>query len=361
MENVSNKTCPDFFKVYLPARNSHTLHIPDEFVARCGRTLPKTVMLSNHVGKFWHVNAAYTEQGVNFLNGWHKFAQDNSLQYGDFLLFQYNGDRGFYVKNLGQFEPENSGTGANGTTTYMNQVNLEEDDDDDDDSDDEDYNEEEEEDTTEEEEEEDEDDDDDDDDRATIENSRAQKRSGGIYGGSKRRAVVKEGGSKQTSDVMVVEAATVMRKNKDQKKSSESNGGSKGTSDAKDGGFERTTFKSEKVDVSKYVQPRNPHFIAKLRKGTKKHLLLVPSKVIKQYKLDLPNLMIFQNEHGRKWPGHISHWNDGRTWISGWKDFCIWNDVGLDDWCICEFLRGCNGQKGDIIQVHIIRNASSGS
>ena len=45
-------------------------------------------------------------------------------------------------------------------------------------------------------------------------------------------------------------------------------------STAKSGGFERTIVKSERVGMSKLVQPRNPFFIAKLRTKAKKHLLV---------------------------------------------------------------------------------------
>ncbi|KAK1564697.1 hypothetical protein Q3G72_009478 [Acer saccharum] len=79
----------------------------------------------------------------------------------------------------------------------------------------------------------------------------------------------------------------------------------------------------ETVDVSNFVQPRNPHFIAKLRTGAKKHLLHVPSKVLERHKLDLPDLIVFRNEQGKEWPGHVFRWNGGRTWISG--PFCTSN------------------------------------
>ncbi|KAK4848020.1 hypothetical protein QYF36_008240 [Acer negundo] len=298
MVKSSNKRFPDFFKVYLPARNSHRLHIPDAFVAHCGKLLPKKAVLSNHMGNFWHVDVVNTENGMHFLNGWHKFVQDNSLQYADFLVFKYNGDGGFFVKNLGQFEPENGDSSATGTSDVI-QVNLEEreeeaneedsndhDSDDYDDSEDEDYNEDE--DTTKE-------DDGDDDDDATIGKSRAQKRSGGTYEGSKKRVIFKEGSSKQNHNVVVAEAAAIN--------------------------------KGKAFDVSNFVQPRNPHFIAKLRTKTKKNLLHVPSKVLERHNLDLPDLMIFQNEQGRHWPGQAFRWNDGRMWISGWKDFCKCNHV----------------------------------
>ncbi|KAK0586352.1 hypothetical protein LWI29_005506 [Acer saccharum] len=200
----------------------------------------------------------------------------------------------------------------------MIQVNLEEreeeekeDDNDDhnsddyDDSDDEDYNEEE---TTKEEEE----DDDDDDDEATIEKSRAQKRSGGIY-------------VKHCKSVLFYYCLTVVPLYVHYAYVSSS------------------INEGETVDVSNFVQPRNPHFIAKLRTGAKKHLLHVPSKVLERHKLDLPDLIVFRNEQGKEWPGHVFRWNGGRTWISGWKALCKWNHVGLGDICICEFLPGCDG------------------
>ena len=39
-------------------------------------------------------------------------------------------------------------------------------------------------------------------------------------------------------------------------------------------------FPLEEVDVSKYIQPRNPHFIAKLRAGPKRNILVIISASI---------------------------------------------------------------------------------
>ncbi|TXG64441.1 hypothetical protein EZV62_011435 [Acer yangbiense] len=264
MVKSSNKRFPDFFKVYLPARSSHRLcsatddavvqllqetvakidlvkcsehlHVPDAFVAHCGKLLPKKAVLSNHMGNFWHVDVVNTENGVHFLNGWHKFVQDNSLQK------EQSPEKEWWNLWSVNFDSE----------------------------------------------------------------------------GSKKMVIVKEGGSKQNHNVVVAEAAAINE--------------------------------GKAFDVSNFVQPRNPHFIAKLRTKTKKNLLHVPSKVLERHNLDLPDLMIFQNEQGRQWPVQAFRWNDGRMWISGWKDFCKYNHVGVDDSCICEFLPGRDGKKGDIIQ-----------
>lgn len=53
----------------------------------------------------------YTDNGVFFVNGWQKFVEDNSLEFGDFLIFQHNGDGRFNVKILGKSGCEKSETG----------------------------------------------------------------------------------------------------------------------------------------------------------------------------------------------------------------------------------------------------------
>lgn len=54
------------------------------------------------MGKLWHVDVGYRYKRVYFLNGWRKFSKDNSIDTGDFLLFQYNGEYDFNVKIFGR-------------------------------------------------------------------------------------------------------------------------------------------------------------------------------------------------------------------------------------------------------------------
>ncbi|KAK3195619.1 hypothetical protein Dsin_026929 [Dipteronia sinensis] len=437
MAYLSNgKRIPDFFKVHLPGQGSERLLIPDSFVTSCNRRLPKNAVLSNYIGSSWHVILDCIDGRVFFLNGWQKFVKDNSIKFGDFLIFSYDGQRGFSVKILGISGCEKLESSAKGTS-YMNEVKLEEgeeekdeeeetkendiedyhdhdhdgDNNDDsngdnnDDSNDSDYIDEEEENSTKEEaikksrarkqsggsiggskrinvvnieelEEEEE---------STIRKSRVRKQSGGNNGGSKKWTAVKvEGGSKQTNAVNIEEEEeeeeATIKTGRAQKRSGGNTGGYKKrvivrieeesrdweNSDENNGvsgkmhadkigrGSTRTCdFLLEEVDVSKYIEPRNPHFIAKLRAGPKRNILPIPSKVIKFWQLKLPNLVFFQNKHGRQWRGNVFSWKDGRFWISGWNDFCLGNHVSPNDWCICEFLPR-NIQREDIINVHIV-------
>lgn len=42
------------------------------------------------------------DDDVFFKSGWEKFVQDNSLEFGDFLIFYYNGGSKFYVSICGK-------------------------------------------------------------------------------------------------------------------------------------------------------------------------------------------------------------------------------------------------------------------
>ncbi|KAF8405106.1 hypothetical protein HHK36_010004 [Tetracentron sinense] len=65
--------------------------------------------------------------------------------------------------------------------------------------------------------------------------------------------------------------------------------------------------------------------------------------------------MILRDPSGKSWSVRVSVWKDGRVWISrGWAPFCKENNLGKDDKCICEFIRG-RGIEGTIIQMHILR------
>ncbi|XP_031278124.1 putative B3 domain-containing protein At5g66980 [Pistacia vera] len=53
----------------------------------------------------------YADNRVYFANGGQQFVKDNSLVFGDFLVFQYNGDNGFNVKIFGKSGCEKNETG----------------------------------------------------------------------------------------------------------------------------------------------------------------------------------------------------------------------------------------------------------
>ncbi|KAL0657041.1 hypothetical protein Bca4012_077625 [Brassica carinata] len=85
----------EFFKVYLPEFSSHQLVIPQAFINILDKPLPKRVVLVDEIGRLWDVE---TKTGVVvFRQGWEKFANEHSLEFGDFLLFRYNGESRFDV------------------------------------------------------------------------------------------------------------------------------------------------------------------------------------------------------------------------------------------------------------------------
>lgn len=63
--------------------------------------IERVVLLRDHYrGNFWAVEVAKVGCDFFFQAGWTKFLEDNCLEYGDFLVFQYNGDDEFRFKIL---------------------------------------------------------------------------------------------------------------------------------------------------------------------------------------------------------------------------------------------------------------------
>ena len=80
----------------------------------------------------------------------------------------------------------------------------------------------------------------------------------------------------------------------------------------------------------------------------------IPIDVLRDYNIALPKKMFFRDPLGRTWPGTVSLWKDGRTWITGWRALCKWNRVGENDTLICELVQE-GGCQTDLIIVHIYR------
>ncbi|KAK0573597.1 hypothetical protein LWI29_010552 [Acer saccharum] len=112
----------------------------------------------------------------------------------------------------------------------------------------------------------------DEEDESTIKTGRAQKRSGGNTGGYKKGVIVRIEEEKEEEEE---------EESRDWENSDENNGVSgKMLADKIGRGSTRTCdFLLEEVDVSKYIQPRNPRFIAKLRAGPKRNILVVGAQI----------------------------------------------------------------------------------
>ncbi|KAL2927551.1 hypothetical protein RDABS01_019882 [Bienertia sinuspersici] len=91
---------PQFFKVYEPQYSSEAMMLPPTIEARISAKIPDRVLLRNRFGKIWLIDVRKHEgeEGLYFEGGgWCKFVVENSLEFGDFMVFYYNGGRIFDV------------------------------------------------------------------------------------------------------------------------------------------------------------------------------------------------------------------------------------------------------------------------
>lgn len=91
----------EFFKVYLPDQSSKQLKIPPAFVKHLKGPLPMVSILEGPTDKAWFVNLKKVDDNVVIEKGWEGFVEDNCLEFGDFLLFRYNGFSKFRVTLYG--------------------------------------------------------------------------------------------------------------------------------------------------------------------------------------------------------------------------------------------------------------------
>ncbi|KAF3968363.1 hypothetical protein CMV_007738 [Castanea mollissima] len=72
--------------------------IPQAFIKYFNGTIPKRAILKDQTGKSWRVGLEQTNRRLCFNSGWHCFASDHSLEFGDFLIFKFNRSSLFEVK-----------------------------------------------------------------------------------------------------------------------------------------------------------------------------------------------------------------------------------------------------------------------
>ncbi|KAJ7978101.1 B3 domain-containing protein [Quillaja saponaria] len=92
----------EFFKVFLPNSSSQHMRIPPAFVKKFNGVVPKEATVVDCAGTSWYMGLEETENGLYFGKGWKEFVNENSLKYGDFLAFEYNGKSMFHVKIFGK-------------------------------------------------------------------------------------------------------------------------------------------------------------------------------------------------------------------------------------------------------------------
>lgn len=119
LSHSSSQHYPEFFRIYLPEHNSKTLSIPPTFVENFKGHIPKKVVLKNSHGKYWHVELEEVGGKLLFTRGWEGLVNSNSLERGDFMIFQYNGNGMFTVKVFGL-----NGCNKHETTVTTHQLDV---------------------------------------------------------------------------------------------------------------------------------------------------------------------------------------------------------------------------------------------
>ncbi|EYU40140.1 hypothetical protein MIMGU_mgv1a026121mg, partial [Erythranthe guttata] len=71
----------------------------------------------------------------------------------------------------------------------------------------------------------------------------------------------------------------------------------------------------------------------------RKKALYIPKEVVRDNILDLPEEIVMIDPHGRTWTAKGKIWKDGRRYYTrGWRRLCQRNFVEDEDLCICEFI-----------------------
>ncbi|KAK4268127.1 hypothetical protein QN277_024825 [Acacia crassicarpa] len=87
-----------FFRV-LVRDYTAKLQIPPLFVSRFSSLTPKTVVLFCSSERSWMVDIEEEEdKQLYFRRGWNTFVQDNDLEFGDFIVFKFDGNSTFKAK-----------------------------------------------------------------------------------------------------------------------------------------------------------------------------------------------------------------------------------------------------------------------
>ncbi|XP_038681809.1 B3 domain-containing protein At5g60140-like [Tripterygium wilfordii] len=286
-----SKKFPNFLSIYSQERNFEKMKIPTAFIASIGKVLPDKVILRSWLGRVWHVEVNKEENGVFFLNGWKELVKDNSVEHEDLLVFRYNGDNIFDFSLFGKSkcEKEECEEMEERVPEMEGAERVpEEGEEEDDDNSDHDYG-------------------------YDVEEEKPFR---------KRRCREKKGGFRADAGFKAE--------------------GSYG---------KNNTVKTAELKPEKYVHSENPYFITRVRIWME-HLLHIPKDWMKEQKIAIRGKVTYLSPEGRQWPGKVILWNNGRTWIDGWGDFCKANRIRQDDCCICELMQD---HRGNILQVHIVR------
>ncbi|CAN6460007.1 unnamed protein product [Victoria cruziana] len=99
---------PRFFKIMTDG-SAKRLRIPPAFVEHINVTSRRAI-LRGPSDNIWRVEIKETNRGMIFRKGWKRFHRDHCLEFGDFLVFRYDGNMHFSVQIFDRSACEKEGT-----------------------------------------------------------------------------------------------------------------------------------------------------------------------------------------------------------------------------------------------------------
>ncbi|KAJ8530124.1 hypothetical protein K7X08_036959 [Anisodus acutangulus] len=385
-----------FFKFFSPENSSKRLKIPTAYTDYKNGKLPRKVSLRDRFDNMWPIGVTKTGRNFHFQYGWEKFIKENTIEFGDFLTFEYDGNGVFDFKLLGTTGCEKKGSGGL-------KLDVKEEDEegmnvehqksevpkrkwrsdssssDDSDEDDEDY--------VVEEEEEEEKYDVVDEEIEEEKNERATKICKKKEPHSKGRRVEEEDDDDKEEEYKEEEEQEKEGEDDDEDEYEETEEEEEWNERAsifkkmaprlerrfaeeeEDDEEEECDEETKEEEIENeidgwHIQEKGAMFKSWMQKchcsqAKRRDQLYVPVDVVRDYKLKLPSSMTIRDPVGRKFETKLKSWKDGRMWLhGGWHNLCRWNLVGKDDSCICEFVRG-KGKKSLYLQVQVLYEGAS--
>lgn len=295
--------------------------LPPAFVTKLKGSIPSNATLKDHKEKLWHVKMEKGDQGLTITNGWQHFADEHSLEFGDFLVFIYDGSSHFDVKIFGK-------NGCKKESHFASQVKEEEDKE------------------TE---------------QIPIRTTRASKqkyletvlrrvkKSGkkGCQKESHFASQVKEEEDEETEKIPVRTTQASKQKYSETVLRSVKKSGSSEVNQFR--------FQTSSQEVQAFKAPAHlPPFEATITQSSK-YVMNIPNSLVNACGIKLNSEVILSDQDGKKWPVKVKVWGDGRiTLATAWSLFHENNILVKNDRCVFELVlsKGCVSKE---MKVRIIR------
>ncbi|KAL1558139.1 B3 domain-containing protein REM20-like [Salvia divinorum] len=306
-KSLATKEELSFFKVISADKR---MRIPRGNIPQMQGILGRKVTLRDVDKNLWTLEVEREGDDFYFDKGWPQFHQENHLEPGDVVTFDYKHDGLFDFILLGSDACGKKGAGCPrfSVEEEVHEFTDEQEEVEDDDGEDDDY-------VVEQEEIEDDDDDED----YVVEQWKKSKSK------MKEREIKDESDEDDEIEILMKESKS---------RSSPSPSSLRQKKHDKEDYYRDDIFRSGLA-----VRPKNPYFVSTSRK-LRKNVLYLPNEVIERWKLKFESKMLVVDASGRKWHSRIKKWKDGRLWCTGgWKKMCTANNISAHDTCICEFVQ----------------------